>query len=79
MATPCDPAAVRAFDYSRLHPDLTTISKPAQRALLNHAVTRPAELAKFRQQDVLSWHGIGPTAMPKLSAALRKHGLQFAP
>ncbi len=78
MSSPCDAQMVASFDYSQLSPELTTVSKPAQRALLNHGVCTPQQLAQFSEREVLSWHGVGPSAIPKLTAALRQHGLAFA-
>lgn len=68
---------VESFDYSSLSADLTAVSKPAQRALISHGVRTAHDLARFSAADVLNWHGIGPSAIPKLRAALRAHGLEF--
>ena len=67
------------FDYSRLSPVFATLSKPARRALINHAIFSPADLAGWRRQDVTKLHGVGPSAFPILEDALRAAGLDFRP
>jgi len=70
----CDSAKADAFDYSGLSPDFASFSKPAQRALLNHGIKTPADLAKWNVGDVMKLHGIGPASKPKLLAAMKKAG-----
>lgn len=74
---PCDPREVSAFDYSGLHPDFHRLSRPAQRALVNNRILDAAALSRHSLREVLSFHGIGPSAVPILRRALRKSGLRF--
>ncbi len=53
------------------------LSKPAERALAAAGITSLAQLAKRTEADIAGLHGIGPTALPKLRAALTAQGLSF--
>ncbi len=53
------------------------ISQPAHRALAAAGVKTLAQLAKRTEAEVLALHGIGPSALPILRAALRAKGLAF--
>jgi hypothetical protein len=72
-----DRKIVATFDYSGLSADFAKLAKPAQRALLNNGICTPADLAKRAQKEVTAFHGIGPSALPILRQALRKHRLSF--
>lgn len=74
---PCDKDKREGSDYSALAPSLTTVSKPAQRALLNNNIRTAKDLAKWTREDLAALHGIGPSAFPKLEAALKAEGLSF--
>ena len=74
---PCDPRAVAAFDSSGLHPDFLRLSRPAQRALVNHRILDPSALSGHSLREVLAFHGIGPSSIPILRQALRNSGLRF--
>ncbi len=54
------------------------ISNPAKRALENAGITTPKRLAAHTEAQILELHGIGATAIPKLRATLKAHGLSFA-
>jgi hypothetical protein len=43
---PCNDAKVKTFDYSRLTPAFTKISKPAKRALANNSIYNANDLAQ---------------------------------
>lgn len=58
---------------------LSLISTPARRALLSKNITNLNTLATFTQDEILSLHGIGPSAIPKLKQALVEIGLDFKP
>jgi hypothetical protein len=73
----CDRETVATFDYSKLSADFAKLAKPAQRALLNSGICTPVDLAKRTQKEVAAFHGIGPSALPILRQALRKHRLSF--
>lgn len=53
------------------------LSAPARRALLGAGVTSVKALARHSERDVLALHGMGPSALPKLQAALKAGGLRF--
>lgn len=53
------------------------LSKPAQRALSEHGVTSLKRLATYREEELLQWHGIGPSSIPKLRQLLAERGLTF--
>ena len=75
----CDRQAVQEFDYSRLDPEFAKLSKPAKRALINNRIFTVGDLASRTLRDILGFHGIGPSAIPLLRAALRKGGREFSP
>jgi hypothetical protein len=54
------------------------LSAPARRALEGVGLTTLAKLSRKSESQVLELHGIGPSAIPKLRAALRKGGRKFA-
>ena len=53
------------------------LAKPAQRALSEHEVTTLQMLATYREEELLQWHGIGPSSIPKLRQLLAEQGLTF--
>lgn len=53
------------------------LAKPAQRALSEHGVTSLELLAMYHEHDILQWHGIGPSSIPKLKQLLAERGLTF--
>jgi uncharacterized protein YdhG (YjbR/CyaY superfamily) len=53
------------------------IGAPALRALAVAKITSLADLASYSQVEILALHGIGPSALPLLRAALHKVGLEF--
>jgi hypothetical protein len=53
------------------------LSAPARRALENAGIKTEKQLANKTQEEILSLHGIGPSALPKLQAALSTKGLSF--
>ena len=67
----CEQERVPADDF------LKQLSTPARRALENAGITTLQELAQLSEAEVLSLHGIGPTAMPKLKESLSSNGLAF--
>lgn len=64
-------------DYSRLCPSFSKLSKPAQRALLNHEIYTEEDLARWTRTDLAKLHGIGPSSFPILENALSSAGLKF--
>ncbi len=59
------------------NPEFPKLSRPAQRALERAGIRRLKDLAEWTEKDLLSLHGVGPTAIPPLKAAMKKLGIQF--
>jgi predicted RecB family nuclease len=55
------------------------LSAPARRALQGAGVDSLKKLARHSETDILALHGMGPSAIPKLRAALKAQGLGFKP
>ena len=72
-----DERSKSGFDYSRLSKSFSGIAKPAQRALVNNGVFTTGDLAKRTRAEVATFHGVGPSVLPKLDAILRADGLVF--
>lgn len=53
------------------------LAAPARRALEGAGLDTLASLAKKTEAQVLELHGMGPNAMSRLRATLRKEGLRF--
>lgn len=53
------------------------LSAPARRALIHHGITDSKALSAYSEKDLLSWHGIGPAAIPIIKKALRAAGFGF--
>jgi len=56
---------------------LSTLSAPARRALENNEITTLQELSGYSEKEILKFHGMGPSSIPKLSSALKEQGLSF--
>jgi uncharacterized protein YdhG (YjbR/CyaY superfamily) len=56
---------------------LPMISAPARRALESKGIKTVRKLSSFSEKELLSLHGIGPTAIPVLKQALKEAGLEF--
>ena len=56
---------------------LAGLATPARRALAGAGLTTLAKLAKMTEAQVSELHGMGPNAITKLRAALKKDGLSF--
>lgn len=54
---------------------LSLVSAPARRALEREGITTLTELSRWTERDLLKLHGLGPSALPKLKAALEAEGL----
>lgn len=54
------------------------LAAPARRALQAVGLTTLEKLAQSSETRVLSLHGMGPNAMAKLRAELKKAGLRFS-
>lgn len=53
------------------------LSAPARRALASQSIQTLRQLATYTEQEILALHGIGPTTLPILRAALKAEGLSF--
>jgi hypothetical protein len=54
---------------------LTTLSQPAQRALISEGITSAEQLAKKTKKELLAFHGLGPSAIPKINEFLALKGM----
>jgi len=50
---------------------------PARRALENNGIVTVEQLAQHTQKEVMSFHGMGPSTLPKLQEALKSKNLSF--
>ena len=57
---------------------MTVLSAPARRALENAGIKTLKQLAKYSTKEILALHGIGPSAIPRLEAELKKAKLKFS-
>lgn len=56
---------------------LALLGAPARRALENKGISNAKQLAAYTEKEILALHGIGPSSLPKLLAALNAEGLSF--
>ncbi len=57
---------------------LSLLGAPARRALENAGIKTLKQLSKFSEKEILQFHGMGPSTLPKLKAALKEERLAFA-
>lgn len=50
---------------------------PVRRAMENNNIKTLRQLAKLTENEVLGFHGVGPSAIPKFKNKLSKEGLSF--
>lgn len=53
------------------------LSAPAKRALESAGITTLKKLSTYSIAQLLQLHGVGPSSLPKLEAALQQAGLKF--
>lgn len=53
------------------------LSAPASRALASIGIKSLKDLSRYTEEEILKLHGMGPSSIPKLRAALKKSGLKF--
>jgi predicted RecB family nuclease len=53
------------------------IAAPARRALENHGIYTIEQLAKYSEKEVLKFHGMGKSSIPKLKKVLSENGFSF--
>lgn len=56
---------------------LSTLAAPARRALENNGITTLEQLAQYSEKQILSFHGMGKSSIPKLQQLLANHQLAF--
>lgn len=56
---------------------LGTLGAPARRALQNAGINTVQQLSVYSQKEIMKLHGMGPSTLPKLKAALEAEGLAF--
>ncbi len=56
---------------------LTLLAAPARRALENNGITTLKQLSKYSETEILRFHGMGKSSIPKLKNALEEKGLSF--
>lgn len=57
---------------------LSRVGAPARRALERVGILTLEQLSTFKEDDLLTLHGIGPSSLPKLRNALEAKGLTFS-
>lgn len=53
------------------------LSQPALRALAGAGIKNLQQLSQFSEQEISNLHGMGPTGIVALKAALKAAGLSF--
>lgn len=56
---------------------LSEIAAPARRALENNGITTLEQLSNYSEKELLSFHGLGKSSLPKLQKSLAENGLTF--
>jgi predicted RecB family nuclease len=56
---------------------LSLIGAPARRALENNGITTLEQFSKYSEKEVLSFHGMGKSTIPKLQKILSDKELSF--
>jgi len=56
---------------------LSSLSAPARRALENNGITTIEQLSKYSKKEVLSFHGMGKSSIPKLEKLLSDQNMSF--
>ena len=56
---------------------LSLLSAPARRALENKGIKTLDQLSKYSKEEVLTFHGLGKTTIPKLEKLLSENNLSF--
>ena len=56
---------------------LSKIGAPARRAFERENILTLKKLSEYTEKEILDFHGVGPSAIPKLKKALNAEGLEF--
>jgi hypothetical protein len=62
---------------NKLENDFPKLAQPALRALAGAGITNLEQLTGYSEAEIRQWHGIGPSALETLRAALTAEGLSF--
>lgn len=62
---------------SKEHPYFSSLAAPAQRALTNAGITKPSDLKKYSEKEILALHGFGKSSIPKLKAIMKAEKIEF--
>jgi hypothetical protein len=54
-----------------------SLAAPARRALENNKINTLKQLSQLSEEEVLRFHGMGKSSLPKLKAAMEAEGLSF--
>jgi len=56
---------------------LSLLVAPARRALENNGISTLEQLSKYGEKEILNFHGMGKSTIPKLKKSLDENGLTF--
>ncbi len=56
---------------------MASLAAPARRALENNGILSLEKLAEFSEKEILQFHGMGKSSIPKLKEVLKRVGLEF--
>jgi len=56
---------------------LSLLAAPARRALENNGITTLEQLSEYTEKEVLNFHGMGKTTLPKLKNWLSENNMTF--
>ncbi len=56
---------------------LSSLGAPARRALENNGITTLEQLSKYTEKEILSFHGMGKSTLPKLQKLLTNQKLSY--
>ena len=56
---------------------MALLGAPARRAMESHNINSLEQLAGYSEQEILQFHGVGKSSIPKLKQALLAAGLDF--
>jgi hypothetical protein len=70
-------ASVKVFENLPKDNSLSTLAAPAIRALENNGITTLEQLSKYSKKEVLKFHGMGKSSIPKLEKLLSDQNMSF--
>jgi DNA-directed RNA polymerase alpha subunit len=69
----CDKEQSTKIDF------LSNLAAPARRALVNQGIETVEQLAEYSEKEIMKFHGMGKSSLPKLQHLLIEKGLVFKP